>query len=48
MDRTPITIGIDVAKEQLDWVVVPAGERGVVANTPAGWQELGRRAAAAG
>jgi transposase len=43
MDRTGAAIGIDVAKHELEWVLLPQGERGRVANTPAGWQQLCRR-----
>lgn len=45
MKRDPVVVGIDVAKHELEWVLLPAGERGTVANTPTGWQQVCRRVA---
>jgi transposase len=41
-EATPVVVGIDVAKQTLDCVVLPVLERRSVANTPAGWRQLVR------
>jgi transposase len=46
MASASVVVGIDVAKDRLDGVILPSGERCDVANTPAGWQTLCQRFAA--